>query len=88
MGINKNLIKNKKLLSDLLEKEKRYRNEEEDSDNGGDDGNLTDSNEEEETASESSQPEESQNSHLDYHSEAEAERFRQYLFFFFSDKRS
>ena len=29
LGINKNLIKNKKLLSDLLGKEKRYRNEEE-----------------------------------------------------------
>ena len=34
LGINKNLIKNKKLLSDLLDKEKRYRNEEEESDNG------------------------------------------------------
>ena len=49
LGINKNLIKNKKLLSYLLEKEKRYRNEEEEeeSDNGADDGNSTDSNEEE-----------------------------------------
>ena len=73
LGINKNLIKNKELLSDLLEKEEKYRNEEEDSDNGGDDGNSTDRSEEEKTASESSQPEDSQNSHLDYHSKAEAE---------------
>ena len=47
LGINKNLIKNKKLLSDPLEKEKSYRNEEEESDNGADDSNSTDSNEEE-----------------------------------------
>ena len=46
LGVNKNLIKNKELLSDLLKKEKKYRNEEEGSDNGGDDGNSTDSNEE------------------------------------------
>ena len=53
-------IKNNKLLSDLLEKEKSYTDREEESDGGYDDS--TDSNEEEETDNEGSQPEESQNS--------------------------
>ena len=64
LGINKNLIKNRKLLSDLLEKEKRYRNEEEKFHNGADDGNSTNS-DEEEASEEGSGAEESHESEND-----------------------
>ena len=50
LGINKKLIKNKNVLSDILQKEQVFRDEEEN--NEADEGNSTDSNEEEETASE------------------------------------
>ena len=50
LGVDKRLIKNKKVLSDILQKEQAYRDKEE-SDNETSDGNLTDSSEEE-TASE------------------------------------
>ena len=51
LGVDKRLIKNKKVLSDTLQKEQAYRDREE-SDNGTSDGNSTDSSDEE-TASES-----------------------------------
>ena len=59
LGVNKRLIKNKKVLCDILQKQQVFRDEEEN--NEADDGDSTDSNEEEETASESSQPEEFSN---------------------------
>ena len=45
LGVNKRLIKNKKDLSDILQKEQVYCNEEKN--NEADDGNSTDNNEEE-----------------------------------------
>ena len=48
LGVNKRLIKNKKVLSDILQKEQVYRDKEEEED----DNNSTGSSEEEETASE------------------------------------
>lgn len=69
LGIVKRLIKNKKVLSDLLEKEQAYHDNKE-SDKETSDGNSTDSNEEE-TASEKIQPQESQDSHSDGEEEAE-----------------
>ena len=51
LGVDKRLIKNKKVLSDILQKEQAYRDKEE-SDNETSDGNSTDSSDEE-TASES-----------------------------------
>ena len=70
LGIDKNLIKNKKLLSDLLAKEEMYRNEEEEEEsvNGTDDGNSTDSNEEE-ASEEGSGAEESHESENDSNSD-------------------
>ena len=50
LRVNKNLIKNKKMLSDLLEKEKTY-NDKNESDNEASDGDSSE-NGEEETASE------------------------------------
>ena len=70
LGVDKRLIKNKKLLSDLLEKEKEYRN------NEGSENNeepSTDSEDEVETASENSQSQETDNSNLEAESEIEAE---------------
>ena len=70
LGVNKRLIKNKKLLSDLLKKEREYQDKEEESGNEANDENLSDSSEEEET----SQPEEPRhNSDLESDSEEEAE---------------
>ena len=65
LGVNKRLIKNKKLLSDLLEKERGYQDKEDESGNEANDKNLSDSSEEEESSSENSQPEESHNSGLE-----------------------
>ena len=65
LGVNKRLIKNKELLSDLLEKERGYQDKEDESGNEANDENLSDSSEEEETSSENSQPEESHNSGLE-----------------------
>ena len=65
LGVNKRLVKNKKLLSDLLEKERGYQDKEDESGNEANDENLSDSSEEEETSSENSQPEESHNSGLE-----------------------
>ena len=47
LGVDKRLIKNKKILSDLLEKEKAFREIENDAD---DDNDSNDSNDQEETA--------------------------------------
>ena len=71
LGVNKRLIKNKKVLSDILQKEQVFHDEEEN--NEADDGNSTDSNEEEETASESSQPEETQETEENDDSDSEEE---------------
>ena len=54
LGVDKRLIKNKKILSDLLEKEKAYRENENETD---DDNDSNDSSDQEETASEESQSE-------------------------------
>ena len=59
LGVDKRLTKNKKLLSNLLEKEKEYRNNQ-DSENN--DGQSTDSDEDEKTASGRIQSQESENS--------------------------
>ena len=69
LGVNKRLIKNKKLLSDLLEKEREYQ----ESGNEANDENLSDSSEEEETSSKNSQSEVSHNSDLESDWEEEAE---------------
>ena len=58
LGVDKHLIKNKKLLSDLLEKEKEYRNNEGSENN---EEQSTDSEDEVETASENSQSQETEN---------------------------
>ena len=73
LGVNKRLIKNKKLLSDLLEKERGYQDKEDESGNEANDENLSDSSEEEETSSENSKPKESHNSDLESDWEEEAE---------------
>ena len=73
LRVNKRLIKNKKLLSDLLEKERGYQDKEDESGNEANDKNLSDSREEEETSSENSQPKESHNSDLESDWEEEAE---------------
>ena len=65
LGVNKRLIKNKKLLSDLLEKERGYQDKEDESGNEANDENLSDSSEEEETSSKNSQSEVSHNSDLE-----------------------
>ena len=70
LGVNKQLTKNKRLPSDLLEKERGYQDKEEES---GNDENLSDSSEGEETGSEKSQPEGSHNSDLESDWEEEAE---------------
>ena len=68
LGVDKPLIKNKKILSDLLEKEKEYRN------NKGfetTEEQSTDSEEDEVTASEKSHSQETENS--DHEAESEIE---------------
>ena len=60
MGVDKRSIKNKKVLSDILEKEHVYRDKEE-SDNDTSDGNSTDSSGEETASEPSSQQQESEN---------------------------
>ena len=54
LGVDKRLIKSKKILSDLLAKEKAYRENENEAD---DDNDSNDSSDQEETASEQSQSE-------------------------------
>ena len=73
LGVNKRLIKNKKLRSDLLEKERGYQDKEDESGNEANDENLSDSSEEEETSSKNSQSEVSHNSDLESDWEEEAE---------------
>ena len=65
LGVDKRLIKNKKLLSDFLEKEKEYRDNE-DSENNKE--QSTDSEKGEETASENSQSQETENRDLEVES--------------------
>ena len=60
LGVDKRLIKNKKVLSDILQKEQVYRDKEE-SDNETSDGNLTDSGEEETASEPNSQQQEPEN---------------------------
>ena len=60
LGVDKRLIKNKKVLSDILRKEQAYRDREE-SDNETSDGNSTDSSEKETTSEPNSQQQESEN---------------------------
>ena len=60
LGVDKRLIKNKKVLSDILRKEQAYRDKEE-SDNETSDGNSTDSSEEETASGPNSQQQESEN---------------------------
>ena len=62
LGVDKRLIKNKKLLSDLLEKEKEYRNIEGSENN---EEQSTPSEEDGETASENSQSQETENNDLE-----------------------
>ena len=62
LGVDKRLIKNKKILSDLLEKEKAYREneneaDENEADDDSDSNDSNDSSDQEETASEESQSE-------------------------------
>ena len=73
LGINKRLIKNKKILSDLLEKEIGSRDKEEEQANEENEGNSSDSNDEDETASENSQADEFQNSGSESDGEEEVE---------------
>ena len=73
LGVNKRLIKNKKLLSDLIGKERGYQDKEDESGNEANDENLSDSSEEEEISSENRQPEASHNSGLESDWEEEAE---------------
>ena len=65
LGVDKRLIKNKKILSDLLEKEKEYK------DNEGFENKEDQSTEDEETASEEGQSQETENSDLEAESEIE-----------------
>ena len=53
LGVDKRLIKNKKILSDLLEKEKVYRENEREGDDDSDRSDISDSSEGEESHSES-----------------------------------
>ena len=53
LGVDKRLIKNKKILSDLLEKEKVYRENEGEGDDDSDRSDISDSSEGEESHSES-----------------------------------
>ena len=53
LGVDKRLIKNKKTLSDLLEKEKVYRENEGEGDDDSDRSDISDSSEGEECLSES-----------------------------------
>ena len=57
LGVHKRLIKNKNILSDLLEKEKAYRENENEADADNDSNDSNDSGDQEETASEQSQSE-------------------------------
>ena len=57
LGVDKHLIKNKKILSDLLEKEKAYRENENEADDDSDSNDSNHSSDQEETASEESQSE-------------------------------
>ena len=57
LGVDKRLIKNKKILSELLEKEKAYRENENEADDDSDSNDSNDSSDQEETASEQSQSE-------------------------------
>jgi len=68
LGVDKRLIKNKKILSDLLEKEKEYQGND-DSENNEE--QSTDSEEDEKTASEKSQSQETENSDPEAESEIE-----------------
>ena len=68
LGVDKRLIKNKKLLSDLLEKEKEYRNNEGSENN---EEQSTPSEEDGETASENSQSQETENNDLEAESDNE-----------------
>ena len=60
LGVDKRLIKNKKVLSDILQKEQAYRDKEE-SDNETSDGNSTDSSDKETASEPNSQQQESEN---------------------------
>ena len=60
LGADKRLIKNKKVLSDILQKEQAYRDKEE-SDNETSDGNSTDSSDEETASEPNSQQQEPEN---------------------------
>ena len=60
LGVDKRLIKNKKVLSDILQKEQAYRDKEE-SANETSDGKLTDSSEEETASEPNSQQQEPEN---------------------------
>ena len=60
LGVHKRLIKNKKVLSDIFQKEQAYRVKEE-SDNETSDGNSTDSSKEETASEPNSQQQESEN---------------------------
>ena len=60
LGVDKRLIKNKKVLSDILQKEQAYRDKEE-SDNETSDGNSTDRSDEETASQPNSQQQESEN---------------------------
>ena len=62
LGVDKRLIKNNKLLRDLLEKGKEYRDNEYSENNQG---QSTDSEEDEKTASENSQSQETENRDLE-----------------------
>ena len=57
LGVDKRLIKNKKILSELLEKEKAYRENENEADDDSDSNDSNDSSDQEQTASEQSQSE-------------------------------
>ena len=60
LGVDKRLIKNKKVLSDILQKDQAYRDREE-SDNETSDGNSTDSSDEETASEPNNQQQESEN---------------------------
>ena len=60
LGVDKRLIKNKKVLSDILQKEQAYRDKEE-SDNETGNGNSTDGSDEETASEPNSQQQESEN---------------------------
>ena len=70
LGVDRCLIKNKKFLSDLLDKQKEYRDNE-DSENNNE--QSTDGEEDDETASENSQSQETENRDLEMESKVRAE---------------